>query len=306
MNERYEFRLFSTDQIGPFTAFLNQIQGEATSSSLVTPEFTDHWLASPGLAPEENCLTAYTTDGMVGYVLINPETPIDRVVLEGGLHFSYRNVGLASQLLDWAIKRSRELGVAVIHLPVHDSNVWAQELLASHQFIQIGLYWEMQIENKGKLSTILPEPFAIRGFREGDDQTLMEIQNTSFLGQWGFCPNSKEQIAHRLKTPGFSPEGVLFVCKDAKVVGYCWTRIEQSLTDKFGFILMLGVRPEYQGFGLGRAALSMGMEYLWSKGVQGIRMEVDSANDPARELYLSSGYQKVKEISWHAYRLGNG
>ena len=45
------------------------------------------------------------------------------------------------------------------------------------------------------------------------------------------------------------------------------------------------------------------MEYLKSKGVDGIELEVDSENDPARELYLKLGYQKIGQTVWFEKRL---
>ena len=41
------------------------------------------------------------------------------------------------------------------------------------------------------------------------------------------------------------------------------------------------------------------MDYLWAEGVNAVELEVDSVNDPAREMYLSVGYLKSGDIFWY-------
>jgi ribosomal protein S18 acetylase RimI-like enzyme len=66
---------------------------------------------------------------------------------------------------------------------------------------------------------------------------------------------------------------------------------------------MTGVHPDYRSMGLGRAVVAAGMEYLKAKEVDGIELEVDSENAPARTMYLSLGFRKIGQTQWYEKRL---
>jgi mycothiol synthase len=66
---------------------------------------------------------------------------------------------------------------------------------------------------------------------------------------------------------------------------------------------MLGVDPDYQGRGLGRQLLLVGLSYLKSKGLRVVELTVDSENKVACALYKSVGFNLWTSSLWYEKRL---
>ena len=66
---------------------------------------------------------------------------------------------------------------------------------------------------------------------------------------------------------------------------------------------MIGVVPAYRGKGLSKPLLLRGMEYMRTKGVGSIQLEVDGENAPAVGLYTSVGFQEEARLHWFEERL---
>jgi mycothiol synthase len=73
-----------------------------------------------------------------------------------------------------------------------------------------------------------------------------------------------------------------------------------------GVIWMIGVAPAYRGQGLGKPILMAGMEYLKSRGVGSITLDVDRGNTLAIKLYTSVGFEKALEVHWFEAELSGG
>ena len=65
---------------------------------------------------------------------------------------------------------------------------------------------------------------------------------------------------------------------------------ERGTARAIGEVYVLGVDPEAQGLGVGRALLWQGLRYLREQGLETVMLYVDSANGPAIKLYESSGF----------------
>lgn len=60
-------------------------------------------------------------------------------------------------------------------------------------------------------------------------------------------------------------------------------------------ILSIAVDPDFQGEGIGTGLMSTAMEYLLSKRVPAVRLEVRPENGPARHVYEKYGFKGVGE-----------
>jgi len=299
-----KIRTFRWDDLERYTYLFNEINGLTTSEKAFDVEFMRQILSLPSCEPEKNCFFAETQGVVVGFTLLALEPPIDRAVASGGVLEAYRNQGIGHKLLTAALEHARGSGVSLIHVEASTEGTAARHILDSEAFYEVKRFWQMRWEGDQLPPVGLPNGFSIRSFKlDQDEETLTNLQNTAFGQNWGFSPNTVEQISARVRLDRSNPEGIIFIVDGDRVSGYNWTLRSFNETNSTGWVAMTGVHPDYRGKGLGTSVVLAGMEYLKSKGVDGIELEVDSENDPARELYLKLGYRKIGQTVWFEKRL---
>ena len=129
-------------------------------------------------------------------------------------------------------------------------------------------------------------------------EKFVELQNQSFSGSWGFSPNTREEIQYRTRMSNTKPGGIIFMCSEQDVCGYCWTFIINNGKSWTGTIAMIGIDPNHRSKGLGKPLLLEGLKFLHSRGVKYVELEVDSQNQPAIRLYSSLGFKTIAERHW--------
>jgi len=300
-----EIRRFEWKDVDQVTYLFNEINGISGSEKAFDTEFMRQCLSLPSSDPEEHCFIAELDSSPVGFALISYEKPIGRSVASGGVLKEYRNQGIGRQLVRTAIEHAESLkGVSVLHIEVSSDSEDARHLMESEGFQIVKNYWQMQWKHDEAPETTLPNGFSIRSFRlNQDEKALTELQNLSFGENWGFSPNTVEQISARVRLERGGPEGILFITDNDRPAAYNWTLISSNDQQSTGFISMTGVHPDYRGNGLGTAIVTAGIEYLKSKNVDCVELEVDSDNTPARELYLKLGFKKMREAVWYEKHL---
>lgn len=273
----------------------------------VTPDIVTAWLDWPHYSPEKDLFLVQLQDEIVGGLDLRPEPDIKRVILRCWIKPECRQEGLSKQLFSRALLRVRELGVKYIHVNITEKNDIARIVLTKSGFKPVRSYLEMKIDIS-KLDKLEIEKGAseCRCIEKGEEIELMRLQNRAFEGQWGYNPNTTETITYYTRLGGFSPEKVIFVCHEEKIVGYCWVEIVPSVdndSEQEGIIHMLGADPDYQGKGIGRKALMAGLAYLMKKGVKTSSLSVDSKNRSACNLYRSIGFERRARNLWYEMKV---
>lgn len=261
-------------------------------------------LHRPNYSPEQDLFIVESAGEIVGYMDITPEPQIGRVILNCLIHPEHRRQGLASILLDYALPRAEELGVRVAQACTPQDNLAAKSALLKLGFKSVRRFLHMRLDMT-RLSDekINPASQQCRHLQNGEEHKLTEIQNRSFAGNWGYNPNTVEEIIYRLNLSHSSPEDVLLVEDGERVAGYCWTRAireaETATGESKGQICMLGVDPDYRGQGIGKRVLLAGLSHLKSKGLPVAELTVDSQNKTACALYQSVGFRIHDRIMWY-------
>ena len=296
-------RKFEWGDLESVTRLFTSISGAGGTEKEVGPEFVRQTLAHPSIHPETNLTLALSGSELVGYYQLFPEVPISRAVVAGGVLEEFRGRGIGKRLLSTAMEQVEALNVSVLHIQTAADAADARHILESEGFEQAKDYWQMRWSGGDLPELNLRSNFRLKPFALGEDEAMLtELQNAAFGQHWGFCPNTVEEVAARVRISNTDPGGIIFVMDGDRPAGYNWTLRNENEHGKVGFVSMTGVHPDYRGNGLGTVVVVTGMEYLKQQGVDAVELEVDSENTPARELYLKLGYRQVHHSVWFERR----
>ena len=261
-------------------------------------------LGHPRHFPENDLFVAEGGGDIIGYIDVRAELDIGRAVLSFLAHPEHRGEVVVMKLIERAVIRARELKARRVHVNVLEGAESVRRLLAKIGFRFIRRFLELRLDlSNGDVPNINRISPRFRHLKRGEEDKLVQIQNRSFAGTWGFNPNTLEEIVHRIRLPGCSPEDTILACDGEDVIGYCWTRIYAGKYKRprgnGGRIYMLGVNPDYRGKGIGKGVLLAGLSYLKSNGVGIIELTVDSKNKAACTLYRSAGFRIETMSLWY-------
>ena len=304
MSSSLEVHRFSWSGLEPFTRLFNAVCGYESTPEEHSPDSMHEILAQSSAAPQRDVFVTSLGGTPVGFLHVSPELRIGRAVAAGGVLEPYRGRGIEGGLIAAAVEHSASLGARVLHMQTSPLDVTLREALQSAGFESVATYWNMRWEAAAAPEIDLRHGYTLRPFTLGrDEDALTDLQNAAFGDTWGFCPNTVDEVAFRVRMRRSDPEGILLILDSDIPAAYCWTMRSENRFGSIGWISMVGVLPEYRGEGIGKAALAAGMTFLRGKGVEGIELEVDSLNVPARKLYDKLGFRKTSETIWFERRL---
>jgi ribosomal protein S18 acetylase RimI-like enzyme len=137
----------------------------------------------------------------------------------------------------------------------------------------------------------LPEGFAIRplaGAQEVDAYVALHrraFASTSMTAAWR---------ARTLRMPCYEPElDLVATAPDGRLAGFCvgWLAPERQIAQ----IEPVGVDPEFQGLGLGRALLLEMLRRFAAHGAGQAQVETESSRSPARSFYEAIGFRPIAQ-----------
>ncbi|MFH1638966.1 MAG: GNAT family N-acetyltransferase [Chloroflexota bacterium] len=301
MSPVYKIRNYRPADFTAYFSLVLQAEKLPKPGCISSPQLVRKKLNLPGYSPEADLFLAESNGKVIGYLNVLPEVRIGRIILECFIHPDHRRRGLARILLDYALRRGRELGVQVTHVNIPEENEVAGIALSRLGFRFMRRFFEMSLHiSDGFLPDTDGDSAEFRHFRQGEEDKLVRVQNRSFAGSWGFQPNTVEEIIYRVNLGDYSPDDIILSCDRDRITGYCWTRITQaSPNGKKGQIFMLGVDPGYRGMGIGRGILRAGLSHLKKKSLQVVVLTADSENTAACRLYRSLGFRIESSSLWY-------
>jgi mycothiol synthase len=158
------------------------------------------------------------------------------------------------------------------------------------------------------LRPALPDGVRILPFQPGrDEPAWLRVNARAFAthpeqGGW-----SAEDLRLREAEPWFDPAGFFLAWRgdpDAggTLLGSHWTKVHppgDEGPEAVGEIYVLGIDPDAQGTGLGRALTDVGLAHLRARGLSSVLLYVEADNAAAVALYERTGFTRhAVDVSW--------
>jgi mycothiol synthase len=223
---------------------------------------------------------------LAGYGALGPDGSAELVVSP-----SYRRQGFGTALLRMLLDH----GGSRLRVWAHGRLPGSDELAA-----RMGLEVARELYFLRRPSAPLPaatwpEGISVRTFVPGqDDAAWLAVNAAAFAhhpeqGGW-----DQADLADRLQQPWFDPAGFFLAVDDAsgELAGFHWTKVPTDEgDDPAGEVYVVGVSPNYQGTGLGKALTLEGLHHLQeTRGLSNVVLYVDGTNTAARALYTKLGF----------------
>ena len=248
---------------------------------------------------------------VTGYAHLDPTDPVDGASAELVVHPDHRGLGYGRMLVAATIEVADDLaGNPVsggrLRLWAHGDHPAARRLASSMGFEEVRRLLQLRRPLAEPLAPVdLPAGVLMRSFRPGaDDDAWLALNALAFRhhpeqGKW-----TAADLHARMAESWFDPGGFLVAERGGRLVGFHWTKVhggghptgepgEQAHGhERIGEVYVVGVDPDEQGNGLGRALTLAGLHRLRAQGLRQAMLYVEADNEPALAVYHRLGFTR--------------
>ena len=196
------------------------------------------------------------------------------------VHPRYRRQGRGTMLLQELLSQGER------NFWAHGDLPGAQQLARNLELTAVRSLLKLRLEKASNDPAATPESVLIRSFTEDDIEHILAINKEAFREHPEQGAMDRADFDNRRAQDWFDPKGLFVAERNGEVLGFHWTKIEDSL----GEVYVVGVDPRAHGSGIGKALTAHGLEYLWNSGVKAIDLYVESSNAPALAVYQGLGF----------------
>lgn len=224
---------------------------------------------------------------VVGYAQLEVTDPVEAPAAELVVHPGHRGRG-----------HGRALGSALLAESGKRLRIWAHggHSAARHlaQVLGLALFRELRQMRRPLADLDLPEPtlpegVRVRAFVPGEDDTAwLTVNAAAFAHHPEQGSLTQRDLDDRVAEPWFDPAGFFLAERAGRLIGFHWTKVHPE--EGLGEVYVVGVLPEAQGGGLGRALTTIGLRHLAAAGVPTAMLYVDADNTAAVRVYERLGF----------------
>ena len=139
----------------------------------------------------------------------------------------------------------------------------------------------------------VPDEFVVRRFEPGrDEDAWVAVNAAAFAHHPEQGSLTRADLEQRMGQPWFDAGGFILVCpRDApdRIAAFHWTKVDPP-DGAVGEVYVVGVSPDRQGSGLGRAVTVLGLDHLARRGRTDVVLYVDEENTAAVHTYTRLGF----------------
>jgi mycothiol synthase len=223
----------------------------------------------------------------VGYAHVDVKgDSLGNQIVELFVHPGHRRRGIGTALVDEVLTVDTPL-----RLWSHRDHPGAARIAARKNLERVRELYQMRLDN----SVELPAPTSpkngvtLRTFVPGQDEPAMVAVNKAAFDwhpEQGMLTVADVVAAEQ--EAWFDADGFFLAVDDEdSVVGFHWTKVH---ADGTGEVYVVGIHPDAQGGGLGKALTLAGLHHLRDKHVPEIILYVESDNAPALAVYTRLGF----------------
>ncbi|MFI0372693.1 mycothiol synthase [Actinomadura sp. 1N219] len=232
--------------------------------------------------------TALSDGGViVAYAHLEPAADDEPAVGELVVHPGYRRRGHGRALL----RALREEAGGPLRVWAHGDLPAAAALASAEGMARVRALFQMRRPASGPLPEArVADGVTLRTFEPGrDERAWLDVNSRAFAdhpeqGAWTI-----EDVRDRETEDWFDPAGFFLAERDGRLAGFHWTKVHPG---GLGEVYVVGVDPDAQGLGLGRALTLAGLHHLRDVGVDQFMLYVDESNAAAVRLYESLGFTR--------------
>ena len=223
------------------------------------------------------------------------------VVTESGFVLSH---GEDLHLVVHPEARGHGLATSLLHDVEGPAKAWshgdhpaAAALAARFGFERVRDLWVM----RRPMSEPLPplSDVGVRAWTSADTDELLRVNAEAFAHHPEQGAMDAANLAARMAEPWFDPAGLLVAVEGERMLGFHWTK--QHSADN-GEVYVVGIAPDAQGRGLGRALTLAGLHHLAGLGVAEVLLYVEADNHAARSTYSRLGFTHADADTHVMYR----
>jgi mycothiol synthase len=276
-----EIRAATTEEAGAIAELLNEHAEAAFGETDVAAAEVRHWFGI-----ENIWIRVAERDGsLVGYV--DAVRRGDKRALD--LDVRALDSDAAAELIAGG---EAHAGAGAVRVVVQGDDAMLREVVERAGWQRIRSSYQMRIE----LGDDLPEPswpegISVRTMEPGEERRVYEANNAAFADHWDFRVEPFERwSSDAFGRENFDPTLVWLAADGAELAGFSANSWHFSGDPRFGWVGILGVRPEWRRRGLATALLHQSFRDFRKRGATRVGLGVDAQNTTgAVKLYERVG-----------------
>ena len=221
---------------------------------------------------------------LVGYAHVDPKgDAFGNQIVELFVHPDHRRAGVGAALTDEVLTIDSPL-----RMWSHRDHPGAARIAETRKLTRVRELLQLRLGPEHDLPAA-SWAGRIRTFVPGqDEQAMVAVNKRAFDWHPEQGLLTVEDVQATEKEAWFDPAGFfLAVDENDRVLGFHWTKVHGDGT---GEVYVVGVDPDAQGGGLGKALTLAGLHHLRERGIREIILYVESDNAPAVAVYTRLGF----------------
>lgn len=258
---------------------------------------TLRWDATDGHLLVVTARSAVQADSDLAGVAVVTRGAGDGSVLELVVGPDCRGEGAGTALIEAILAE----GISDLRGWSHGNHSAAADLAARFGFTPVRELWRMRLTRAAVEESVpelrLPDGVVLRSFVRGQDEDAWLAANAAaFVHHPEQGATTRADLEARMGEDWFDAAGFLLAVREAdgELLGFHWTKVHAPVGGHgaMGEVYVVGVTPDAQGMGLGKALTIAGIEHLHGKGLHAIMLYVDADNTAAVALYRALGFTR--------------